>query len=527
MSKNDSKINKLANKKKIIIISLLFCVFILIIIGIILNKAPITYDKEYIYDDSYYIFYKNGTCERATSSGKFDGTCTYEIKDKDIIVTSIQQYLGTDIDTVMSFHIKDKKTLEHYMTSILGNKFNGDYGNIWSINGKLKNKDNDSKNEQIENTKEDKPYYQKYDLIKLNNGSSATITFYSNNICTIDFSAFNNRQYTTNYMQAAYSNGTCKYTTTNDKDFAIEYDGILEITYHWYHDYYKQMQTTTMGSMYTMKRAEITFNDNYSSFTFNNGKFTGQTGEIYYYYFATNDSEEVSENENVNDDPLVNDTPNNNSSNNSSNNGGNNNNNENESLQPPEKSDKEKSKEELDKIYVELKAENSGLYYNVMIYGSDASYSEKLTNNGRAEKYKIMINDQEYESEAVGYGPILSKRFETKVGENCFNITIEDTHQNQKSITKCYTFNPIEPKIKVRKDSQRMSDGYCAMDIRDTTDIYYNTQFDKCLIDGVESDCRYSVYVSPGIHTFKIFNKFGQSSETQYECILKQWGNGG
>lgn len=520
-----SKKEKIKISKKLVFSILVGIGILCLILALMFfNRGKIDFQEKFKHGESYYIFYKDGTCKRATAKGEQDGICTYIIDGDDLKVTTKEKILGSEIETVMSFQIIDKNNIKHYMTAIAGVEFKeATYGNVWSSNGKEITVTDEVKEDKTETKK---AYIDKtYDILKLNNGKSAKITFKNNGLCTVDFSSFNNRQKTRDYMQVSYVDGLCSYKTSDDKNFVVSYTGELEVSYNFYHSYYKKMQKQVIDKTYTMRTAELTFDDDYSSFNLTNGKFTGQTGEVFYYYYQVNSSDintdkttDFNKNDDANSNNVSNNTskPNNNTSkpngnegtnsnkndldnNNSTDNKNNNVDNNKDNNDKPMISEEEKAKKALEQVDINIKIDEDKYIMQVINSDNHVGY------------YTATVNGKVYSD-------FFTKKLEIeKNGHNVVNILLKDKYGNSKTFVKEFTFTALEPKITIFKDGQ--NNGRCVFKAYDNSGVNYNYSL-TCTIDGAKEpdNCRYGFYVSPGNHKFVFTNKYGVSTTIEKVC---------
>lgn len=375
---------------------------------------------------------------------------------------------------------------------------------------------------------EKKEYHKQYNLLSLNNGKKATITFKKDGICDVDFSDFTNNNKKDLYI--IYNKGNCTYTTTNDKDLTIKYEGTFDFYTTWYDSYTKKMKKHIINSAAVMPNAKITFNDDYTSFEYKNGKWDGQTGEVFYYYFkedtvkndentnsnnssnsnnsnsTTNNNNSNSSN-NTNNNVSNNNSTNSNNSSNSSTSNNNNNNNKEEDLK----------KQEEQRIQNEYKEALESANLNISVNGYE--YTVKLDVESYYGPYKVKINGNSYD---VNSSMRLIKTKFTKVGELCFETSITNKYGHVKNINKCISA-PTLPDFTVDLDSHDMNGRWNANIWRKDNNSRINSKDITCLLDGNEVECSYSFKMTAGNHKIEIVDILGQRKEYFKECPKVIW----
>ena len=166
-------------------------------------------------------------------------------------------------------------------------KYNNDFSKIERIDDGVNNdaaafirsEAGDNENSVYNELSNKKGYYKAYYLAGNDNVGKASIEFKKNNKCIMNFNDFKK---TINLggntsLYVTYSDGICTYTTDNEKDFIVHYDGTF---------YVINGMNYIVNNAYVLQSdnqdIKLSFNDDYSKFTVNNGQFEIENHALFF-----------------------------------------------------------------------------------------------------------------------------------------------------------------------------------------------------------------------------------------------------
>ncbi len=139
-------------KKRSIIISgiTVFTIVILFFILPILNNKKnnnLKYNIKYVYENSYITFFEDGTYKREVEEIT-KANYTFNKETREIVCKEIQLVYGDEIDLEMHYEYLNENEIKKTSMKVLGKNFDSEYGQIFSTENTLKEKQKDKTEEQ-------------------------------------------------------------------------------------------------------------------------------------------------------------------------------------------------------------------------------------------------------------------------------------------------------------------------------------------------------------------------------------------
>lgn len=138
-------------KRKIIILGI--SAFVIIILCITLYKITdnlfkLQYNTRYIYEDTYITFFENGTYERNVE-GIIKTNYTFNKETKEIVCKEVQFVIDSEIDVEMHYEYLNENEIKKTSMKILGRNYESEYGQIFSTENTLKEKEEKTEEQEI------------------------------------------------------------------------------------------------------------------------------------------------------------------------------------------------------------------------------------------------------------------------------------------------------------------------------------------------------------------------------------------
>ncbi len=504
-NKSNNNIEIISNNKKILL-GLLGILLIIMIPLIIFNSNKKVLDGIYspeidkenidallktpailiLYSDGIE-FYQDGTC-KALGDLKDNIKCTYKYNNKQFNVVFDDYHFDFLVES--NHNLKDQFGYFWHLTE---NKNTNNSKDMLPTSNKLKNGLDLSK---------------QYYVVGTSDGNhNAYIQFNADGTCLPNFTNLSNKASLNNeiiYIQYPTTNLDCKYTINNNI-ISINWLGTVKEIYEFYLGN-NQKQQSTISEQYIMKDIEFEYFPEKDYIDVVNGEWKLTPGENFFIITFEKKGENISnEKENFNSSLGENNNqeiPDNDFDNESENNNSNN-------FETSNKTEPAL----INNVYSQISQNqrNKSVSINVNSDYQDVKDFIKI----------FKINGKEY---PVGEWAILDLY---QVGQNCYNIEIQDNNGNDKNMQACYDFFPDDPKFNIviqnncdiriwkdgfyeRGDYNQLSALKWYLDDKLFTSELFTYENDSVILLNNKK-------LTPGQHTIKGINQFGIETSKTFE----------